>query len=274
MCLKPYRHGVQEFGCGQCMPCRINRRRLWTARMMLESLLHSHNSFVTLTYDNDHLPRDGSVVPSHLQLFLKRLRASISPRVIRFYGVGEYGDRTKRPHYHVVIFGLVYINELRSAWTKGMVHVGELNKDSAGYCAGYITKSLTKKDDPRLGGRHPEFCRMSLKPGIGAGAMETMAKITTSKHGVAAITDTADVPTGFRWAQKIWPLGRYLRRVLREESGFDSPGQPLRAAVISGLKAWAELKPPGARAARESKRIAMYYKSRSINSISKSKRKF
>lgn len=78
LCKNPYMKGVLAFGCGQCNPCRINRRRLWTHRIMLESLKHGDSSFVTLTYET--LPSDGSLVPKDLQNFMKYLRMRVSPK--------------------------------------------------------------------------------------------------------------------------------------------------------------------------------------------------
>lgn len=93
----------QAFGCGQCLPCRVNRRRIWTHRIMLEAAQYHDNSFVTLTYDEEKLPVDLSVTPRTLQLFMKRLR-KVYPNRIRYFGVGEYGDQTMRPHYHLALF--------------------------------------------------------------------------------------------------------------------------------------------------------------------------
>ena len=93
-------------GCGQCLPCRINKRREWTFRLELEASLHEHNSFVTLTYADQFLPEDGSVNPRHTQLWLKRLRKVLDPRKVRFFLCGEYGDQTFRPHYHACLFGV------------------------------------------------------------------------------------------------------------------------------------------------------------------------
>lgn len=78
LCKKPYTRGPQQFGCGQCMPCRVNRSRLWIARMMLEALEYEErgeeSAFVTLTYDAEHVPPDGSLRPLDLRVFLNRLR--------------------------------------------------------------------------------------------------------------------------------------------------------------------------------------------------------
>ena len=98
-------NGREAYGCGQCLPCRINKKRVWTHRIMLESSLHTDNAFVTLTYSDENLPKDGSLVPRHVQLFLKKVRKEIEPARLRFFCVGEYGDRTQRPHYHVALFG-------------------------------------------------------------------------------------------------------------------------------------------------------------------------
>jgi len=176
--------GSVPAGCGQCMPCRINRRRLWTHRMMLESYKHAENSFLTLTYDDEHLPARGSLDPSHTQKWLKRFRKAIAPRKVRFYLVGEYGDQSQRPHYHAALFGvgpdgIVVNNEYCSVpdivsrtWGKGHVMLGSLTSASAQYICGYVTKKMTSKFDPRLNGRYPEFARMSRRPGIGSSWFE------------------------------------------------------------------------------------------------------
>ena len=97
------------FPCGQCLACRINRRRVWTNRLLLESLDHEHNSFITLTYADEFLPISPTKpVPTlckrDAQLFLKRLRKRLT-FPIRYYLCGEYGGLNGRPHYHAILFG-------------------------------------------------------------------------------------------------------------------------------------------------------------------------
>ena len=107
ICIKPLTlEGRGEVGCGQCRNCRINRRREWVGRMILEAKEHLFSSFVTLTYDDEHMPKDGSLCKKHLQQFIRRLRKALYPRKIRYYAVGEYGDKSWRPHYHLIVFGL------------------------------------------------------------------------------------------------------------------------------------------------------------------------
>lgn len=225
------------FGCGQCLPCRINRRRTWTHRIMLEAAQHGDNSFWTLTYDDAEMPltKDGkpTLEPKHLTDFLKRLRFAYQPRKLRYFNVGEYGEKTERPHYHLALFnfphcerGLTAVNRrgdccrvcdyVRKVWAKGIVHSGHLEDASAAYIAGYITKKMTAKDDPRLCGRHPEFARMSLRPGIGAGFMPEVASALLS-HNLEK--DLIDVPTSLQHGRYVRPLGRYLTRQLRKHVG-------------------------------------------------------
>lgn len=240
LCRNPYVQGSAAYDCGSCLPCRRKRRRLWTHRLMLESLEAQGAAFVTLTYRPENTPVDGSLVPEHLQSWLKRLREMIAPRRVRFYAVGEYGDETSRPHYHVALFGYgpclwgrsQYTDKrlnccsicdlVRDTWGHGFVYLGELEVKSCMYIAGYMLKKMTKVDDPRLKGRHPEFARMSLRPGIGAWAMDEIAH---SLMRYKLDEKLADVPESLRHGAKLMPLGRYLRRRLRERIGRD-PGCP------------------------------------------------
>lgn len=279
-CRNPYlKSGPQGsflYPCGQCKPCRINRRREWTHRIMLEKNLREDNCFVTLTYEDTHLVMSATgyptLVPLHLQLWLKRFRVAIAPLKIRFYACGEYGDQTQRPHYHVVIFGMPMcmngrtIRDARTnrplwakccsqcrlvgeTWGMGDVELGEVNVESAQYIAQYTTKKMTKADDPRLYGREPEFARMSLKPGIGADFMWEIAS-SLLKFDLDETQD--DVPSSLRHGKRIMPLGRYLRRKLRVAVGKDENApestlaeaqarlQPMREAAFENSTSFKE----------------------------------
>lgn len=203
---------------------------------MLEAMLHGPvNSFITLTYSDDALPRTPNGMPTlhkeDLQNFLKRFRKSIEPMRIRFYGVGEYGDETFRPHYHLAVFGYppcargrtrqsgnnerccdVCDRVLRAWERRGRIEVATLDVGSAAYIAGYVTKKLTDARDPRLNGRDPEFCRMSNRPGLGKKALVEIAKAIPPE---LLLDSEADVPSALRHGNKLYPLGRYLVRELR-----------------------------------------------------------
>lgn len=190
--------------------------------MLLESLKHGDSSFVTLTYDDTHLPEGGSLVLRDLQTFLKRLRFHIHPRRLRYYAVGEYGEKTHRPHYHAAVFGLgrEYGPLIQSCWAKGFTMTGDLTKDSAQYIAQYVTKKMHRPDDPRLEGRFPEFARMSRNPGIGFTALEEVADTLSTEHGCNYLEKNLDVPDALKHGGKNWPLGRYLKGKLREKMGM------------------------------------------------------
>lgn len=239
LCKAPFRKDGQRYPCGQCLPCRLNRRRLWTHRLLLEAQSHELSCFPTLTYSPENVPTLGNgaqtLDPRHTELWLKRLRSKLgTKRPVRYYLVGEYGDRTQRPHYHAALFGVAACEKalIESAWGMGMVYVGELTPESAQYIAGYVTKKMTAKDDSRLNGRHPEFARMSLRPGIGAHSVPAIASALNTVHGAALVAQGQDVPLSLNHGRKSLPLGRYLRRKLREEMGFDdvsgASGQAVR----------------------------------------------
>lgn len=247
LCRRPFVKQAASFGCGQCMPCRFNRRRLWCHRIMLESLVHEEASFVTLTYDDERLPDGGSLCPRDMQLWLKRVRKNSGQR-IRYFGVGEYGDDSWRPHYHVALFGIGRSGEalFNDTWKGGFTYTGDLTLDSAQYIAGYVVKKMTSKDDPRLGyGIYPEFARMSLRPGIGAPAVNDVAEALQNKHGWDEIVATGDVPQVLQHANRKLPLGRYLRTELRRAMNFvdlkgNTDAQSFRKAaeVYSMCQSW------------------------------------
>lgn len=215
------------------MPCRISRRRQWTWRQYLESLSHDHSSFLTLSYADEHLPKNLSLDPRHLQLFIKRLRDRVLPLRFRYFAVGEYGEEKKRPHYHLSVFGLpphafdicktnpfdprvVWL----SSWTYGSAFLTEFNETTAQYVSGYVTKKLSKPDDPRLlPGQLPEFARMSRRPGLGKEAMRLIAG-ELSRSGYLDRIEGGDVPRFLQLGKRRIPLGRFLLRALRECVGF------------------------------------------------------
>lgn len=175
---------VVSVPCGRCMGCKLERSRQWAVRQMHESKMHSENCFVTLTFAPEHLPTDGSLCRKHMQDFMKRLRKKFSDRKIRYFLCGEYGDRLGRPHYHICLFGLhfvdrkvwkqvdgfVYYNSvlLSDLWPFGHSCVADFNFETAAYVARYCTKKVSgSKAEEHYDGRLPEFCQMSLKPGIG-----------------------------------------------------------------------------------------------------------
>lgn len=232
LCKKPFKQGVWEFGCGQCMPCRIRRRKLWAHRMMLESLVHGDSCFVTLTtkfvcFGGTH-ERTATLDPKVTQNWLKRLRKEIFPRKVRYFLCGEYGEKSERPHYHAAMFGLSRFDSkiIERTWGIGHVYVGDITEASANYIAGYVTKKMTSKDDSRLYGRFPEFARMSRRPGIGALAVPGITEALCTVGGAQSIAQNGDVPQSVNFGGKSMPLGRYLRSKIREVYGFEETNVP------------------------------------------------
>lgn len=171
--------------CGQCIGCRLERSRQWAVRCIHEAKLHKHNSFITLTYNEKWLPKDGSLRVEDCQKFLKRLRKDVYPTKIRFFNAGEYGHKFSRPHYHMIIFGYdfpdkypwsqvhgnIYYRspQLERLWPFGFSMIGNVTFESAAYVARYIMKKQFGADaDEYYNGRHPEFTTCSRRPGIAA----------------------------------------------------------------------------------------------------------
>lgn len=176
-CLKPTYLAKQEMvvPCGRCPFCAATRRSDWATRLHYEGLKHYGSKFVTLTYDDKNLTwnhGNPQLVKSDLQNFFKRLRKA--GHAFRYYAVGEYGSRTYRPHYHVLLFGDVPREAIDFAWTKvvqgkrapiGLTHVGNVTQASINYCLGYMVNG---KSWQMLHKRERPFCLMSRRPGLGS----------------------------------------------------------------------------------------------------------
>lgn len=204
-CIKVFTRWI-NVPCGKCPGCRLDQSRVWANRLMCELPYHDEKEcwFLTLTYDNENVPSSYFVDdesgeakevftlrPDDVTKFIKDLRASVDYRYrgkrLRFYLSGEYGERTHRPHYHAIIFGLpldseklvlwktgskgfsLYkCSELEEIWSRGNVLVSRVSWATCAYVARYVTKKLGQTSEvyEKLG-IVPEFSRMSRRPGIG-----------------------------------------------------------------------------------------------------------
>lgn len=185
--------------CGHCVGCRLDYAKQWSARLQCEYQLHDPDRcwFITLTYDDQHLPLVlgadslgeaclvGSLRPADMTKFLKRLRRYIEPERLRFFYSAEYGSRTHRPHYHMIAFNLLLSSDdlieyevselgdrtwkcptLEKIWKNGSVIVGKVSLESCAYVARYCLKKIGDAGTD-YSDRVPEFVRMSRCPGIG-----------------------------------------------------------------------------------------------------------
>lgn len=248
-CEDPFIKGGLAFPCQKCEACLFNRRRVWAHRIMLEAVQYEDNAFVTLTYDDEHLPMVDSslyggpgLLPSlslrDTQLWHKRLRKRLAPFRYRYFLAGEYGSTTWRPHYHVALFGvpscargITGLGMVRpdwkrccdacrlvgETWENGSVYLGVLEANSAQYVCSYVTKKMTRRDHWKLLGRDPEFSKQSNRGGgLGIGALDEIA----SEWLRLNLDDRqADVPVSLAHGRRELPLGRYLRRKLRARVG-------------------------------------------------------
>lgn len=198
--------------CGKCIECKLKHSKMWSLRNIHEMRASSTACFVTLTYDQAHVPQrldapDGvyTLYYRDVQLFMKRFRRrldryyhllsffqkrTIKPPKIRFFCSGEYGTKTARPHYHLIIYNWsprlktlkpwkqknsksclpTYRSYfLESIWQNGMVNVGSsVTSAVAGYIARYtLEKNANQKRQGFYRYRSPEILRSSRRGGLG-----------------------------------------------------------------------------------------------------------
>lgn len=185
--------------CGKCLECAVSRQTEWKNRMILEAASYPTfpSFFLTLTYDNEHLPSNG-VSRKHVSAFIKRLHDFFRHHGLpsfRSVVFSEYGSLHGRPHYHAVIFGFhtdkkltVYKRIPHSSdfiaryyhkdffimkyavnhcWKMGFTYTVQIRDYKAfGYISKYVAKNLVcpLPSDSHL---NKNFCIGSRKPGIG-----------------------------------------------------------------------------------------------------------
>lgn len=170
--------------CGKCPACRINHSNEIGTVATMEAMQWQNNCALTLTYDPKYLPKNRSLCKKDMQDFWKKLYAYIDyhkeidnreywenpishkiEKPQRKIYAGEYGPRTKRPHYHACIFnwapnwdnckfiGLsksgfpMFENEvLTKKWGKGIITVQPFTTETANYCARYTSKKILEDE--------------------------------------------------------------------------------------------------------------------------------
>lgn len=218
-------HSNLTIPCGKCVDCRLAYARDWSLRCMHElQTSELGGCFITLTYATEHLPPDHSLRYEDFQLFMHRLRNRYDN--VRFFMCGEYGDDNGRPHYHAILFNVVFEDlvfyrregkidlymsaELADLWGLGFVTVGAVTRHSASYVARYSLKKITGPaagaayqyvlPDGEIVDRKPPFSKQSLKPGIG---FDWFVRYMSDVYPVDNV-----VLDG-----KVYPVPRYYRKV-------------------------------------------------------------
>ena len=264
-----------EIPCGRCIGCRTDKATEWASRCTHEASLWASNHFVTLTYDDEHLPANGHLQARDLQLFIKRLRKYVSssteldrdPRVsVRYFACGEYGETTERPHYHGLFFNLGLTDlvrvggrpgpggrspalyesaALRELWPSGSNRIGEATPAAAAYIAQYNLKKQGAGGHDRDGvERPPPFLRMSLKPAIGHDWLKRYQ--TDLQHGYLVTSDGRQkrIPRYYRkkvseldWRQAEQMEAYTARRALTHPTDKNTPERRQDAEKIHLQKA-------------------------------------
>lgn len=175
ICINPVfvRRSGFHVRCGKCLPCRETRQKEWSVRLNDEFQKAFTAYFVTLTFNNESLEKYPKLDKSQFQRFLKRLRqydlrglptTYNGKKVLRidgkgqnfkYFAVGEYGTKTNRPHWHMLMFNFPYDQEMTEiiidyAWreenkTLGMDHVGIVKGGAIEYVTDYLFKNEYKE---------------------------------------------------------------------------------------------------------------------------------
>lgn len=170
--------------CGICMACRINRATMWSDILLHELTQWQEACFITLTYNDKHLPITTNVIGKpekykhtlckrDMTLFIKRLRRFLEPKKIKLLYAGEYGEESLRPHYHAIIFGLppssktkLFIYKIWGKCEWQSLDVSVCIPQTISYVTGYVLKKVMGKcEKSEYGNAQPPFMHASQKLG-------------------------------------------------------------------------------------------------------------
>lgn len=207
--------------CGKCMPCLVKKQRDWAFRLEYEVKYSPSAWFITLTYDDDHVPIDNELLcpivsKRDIQLFMKRFRKDLSILgfTCRYFICAEYGPKTFRPHYHGIILDLplsltrnTLSNILVTAWQNGFVTLAPVTTARCRYVAKYCSSYMFLPKHLQDGSRKP-FLLVSKKIGIGSSMLRD-----------SRITDLRNAPTSsIRGSDgNMQSIPRYLRNKIFDD---------------------------------------------------------
>ncbi|QCS36955.1 replication initiation protein [Tortoise microvirus 33] len=236
-CFRPFSlPGRGLVPCGKCVACLLRRQQDWLVRLSCEARASTAVHFITLTYNDGCVPR-GSFEASpfmvlrkmHVQSFLKRLRSYIEPNRIRYFAVGEYGSKSHRPHYHLILFnwprGFDLWALVNKAWTYGFTDVKVCDDGHFAYVAKYVTytmdlpKILKKKE-------YKPFSLSSRRPAIGSSYLSD-AKVNYHRNTL----NTTVRLEGFTYA-----LPRYYKEKIFDDDMKESIRERVDDYRLSKLK--------------------------------------
>lgn len=206
-------------------------------------MAHDDACFVTLTYAPEHCPTvtdpetgemNLSLKKRDLKLWLKRLRRLLAPQKIRYYGCGEYGAQTQRPHYHLILFGLNFMNQSKilDTWGLGNITVSEAHERNMAYTAQYTLKKRLSHPDV-LGGREKEWSIMSLRPPIGTLSIPTIADSLRTKTGSHVLV-RGHVEKQIKLGRRTYPLDRTMMKYLATE--MDIPEHIAKVVFLKNFR--------------------------------------
>lgn len=240
-CPKPIQTETKgSFPCGQCISCRINKKRIWAGRVVQEWAFHPVQSyFCTLTYNDEHLPHpeilndqgkpSGALDKPRFVQWLKDVqkthRHRANPGRFRYYAVGEYGEKSRRAHYHMALFPEhpSQVVALQSRWEdRGFFSFSPINHERARYLANYVTKKLTGPgaDAHEVYRSAPEFRISSRSPPLGAAFVEAVIRKYQAPRGQALIAERGDIDRTFRLDGYVYPFGQWALTKMRESLGI------------------------------------------------------
>lgn len=216
-----------EQRCGRCTYCRLRYASEWGVRCEKEASLWPSNHFITLTYDNEHLPQHNGLVLEDVPLFVKRLRRAFDETNLRTFGCAEYGTKTLRPHYHLLLFNsplydlklysqnnnnpLYTSNTLSKLWPKGLSTIGEVTFQSASYVARYNSKYTSSHHRLSHLTSSGEVIELPPPQSICPSKRPAIGRAWVEKYADQLFRDDFIYSRGYKM-----PIPRYFNKVLEE----------------------------------------------------------